>query len=116
MTINALSTVKQLDWSGWFLGLWTSTISAIAGAIAGALGPMITDPKDFNLGTGLHHTIVSVSIGAGITGVVSLAKYLQMHPAPDQLQQALADAAKSTQKAADAIGTAQANVPTPEAK
>lgn len=83
MQIQALATARKLNWGGWLLGIWTSAISAAAGAISAGLGPMITDPKDFNLGTGLHHTLVSVGIGAAITGIVSIAKFLQMHPAPD---------------------------------
>lgn len=111
MQITAFSTASKLNWSGWLLGIWTSAISAAAGAVSAGLGPMITDPKDFNLGDGLHHTLVSVGIGALITGVVSICKFLQMHPAPDQLQAALEAAATSAQQTKDAVETAKASIP-----
>lgn len=79
----ALTTAKKLDWSGWILGIWTSTMSGGAGAVAGIIGPMVTDGKDFNLSSGFHHTLESMVIAFSITGLFSLAKFLQMHPAPD---------------------------------
>lgn len=81
--MQALSTARRLDWAGWFLGLWTSAVSGGAGAVAGALGPMLTKPEDFNFGAGLHSTLISMAVGFGLTGLVSLAKFLQTHPAPD---------------------------------
>lgn len=114
MQLKMLTVASKLDWKGWLLGIWSSAISAAAGAIAAGLGPMITDPTDFNLGTGLHHTLFSVGIGAAVTGIVSIAKYLQMHPTPDPQQAVLKNALAT---AAVAIDTAKAVVPDdPKAK
>lgn len=105
--MQAFATASKLDWSGWFYGVWTSTMSGAWGAVAGISGPMLTDAKDFNLGSGLSHTLESMAIGFLLTGLFSLAKFLQVHPAPDKVQESLADAATANKEAGEAIGQAQ---------
>lgn len=95
MMLNA----SRYDWSTWLMGIFRSLIAASAGAIASPVGPMVLDPKDYNLGDGLHKVVISMLITAGITGVTGMAIFLKTHPGPDQLQQALAKASIESDKA-----------------
>lgn len=117
--INMLSTASSLDLKGWMLGSVGALISGGAGAIGGGFGAMVEDPEHFNVGGGgLHHLLVMMGITFLISGIISLAKFLQVHPVPDQLQQAVdkaaeeADKAKvQSAKAADAVAKVQDAVP-----
>lgn len=81
--MGILGKASRLDWAAWLLGIWTSTVSGGAGAVAGILGPMVTDSKDFNLGNGFHHTLESMGIAFVIMGILSLANFIKVHPAPE---------------------------------
>lgn len=105
--LAALRTAANLDWSGWLLGIWGATISGGAGAISSGFGTMIVDPDHFNIGQGgLHRVLYVMGVTFGFSAVISLAKYLQLHPTPDQLQQALATAYTEANKAAVQSGVA----------
>ncbi len=76
-----LTTMTQLDVWGWLRGLVSSGISSTAGAIASAFGPALADPHDFNL----EHPMLmfkSAAVGAGLCGIVSMAKFLSTQPLP----------------------------------
>lgn len=74
------------DWATWVVGIMRSFISGGAGAVSGAIGPMVTDPKDWNLGTGFNHVLESMLIGFLIAGFVHLAIFLQTHAVPEPIK------------------------------
>jgi hypothetical protein len=78
-----ISNAKSYDWSTWFMGIMRSFIAGGAGAVAGVAGPMYQDPKDWNLGAGLHSVLVSMGIGFFISGVIHMMIFLQTHGAPE---------------------------------
>jgi len=84
MTIAAIANAKTYAWTEWFVGIMRSFVAGAGGAVAGIAGPSITDPKDFNLGAGLHHTLVSMGIGAVVSGIVHMGIFLSTHGAPEQ--------------------------------
>lgn len=102
-----IQNASGYDWSTWSIGLMRSFLQGGGGALVGILGPMATDGKDFNLGSGLSHTLISMLIGFCIAGLLQLGMFLKTHGAPDQLKAALASAAASNAAAGDAIATAQ---------
>jgi hypothetical protein len=81
--MQALSTATSLDWGGWFRGLIGAFVSGGAGAIGGATGATMLDPKVFNLNDGLGITLKLMGVAFLISGIVSLAKYLQTAPVPN---------------------------------
>lgn len=106
--LNAIANLGGMNWSGWVIGLWSSFISAAAGAGSAAIGTMIVDPVDFNIHDGLRRLLQVMLVSALIPGIVSLLKYLQLHPVPDAtMQGALADAASANVQAGAAIAIAQ---------
>lgn len=113
MTLTAVSNVKAYDWATWLMGIWRAFISGGAGAIAGAFGPMLTDPKDFNLGSGLGHTFSSMGVSFLLVGTVQMCMFLQTHGAPDQLKQSLDTAAAANKEAGQAIADAKTQLPEP---
>ncbi len=106
--IRALSNVGSMQWGEWFIGLWGAFISAAAGAGSSALGTMVVDPDHFNIHAGLRMLLEVMFCSAMIPGLVSLMKYLQMHPTPDRtVREALASAAAASAATGAAIGKAQ---------
>ncbi len=79
--MNMLDAASELDLIGWLRGLASAGISSFSGAIASGFGPMLVDPRDFNM----QHPALALktaAIGAAISGVVSIAKFLQTSPLP----------------------------------
>ncbi len=79
--IAAIATAQRLDFGGWLRGLFSAGISSFSGAIASSFGPALVDPMDFNL----QHPLLMIktaAIGAGISGAVSMAKFLNAQPLP----------------------------------
>jgi hypothetical protein len=120
--VTAFSTAQKLDWAGWLLGIGGAAISGGSSAIGGGFGSIIADPEHFNVVQGgFKHVLVVMGIAFSVSAIISLAKFLQTHPVPDQLQQALQTAAIESDKAvvqaskaADAVADAQAAVPDPK--
>jgi len=83
--MRLLSNGERYDWQTWLVGILRSFISGAAGAVVGVLGPMATDSGDFNFtsNAGLHHTLISMTIGFFISGLIHMAMFLQTHGAPD---------------------------------
>jgi hypothetical protein len=79
--IGILTAASQLDYAGWLRGLFSAGISSFSGAIASAFGPALVDPKDFNLQNPML-MIKTAAIGAAISGIVSMAKFLSAQPLP----------------------------------
>jgi hypothetical protein len=82
--MQMLTVASRLDWPGWLLGGMGAFISGGAGAISAGFGTMLVDPDHFNLGSGAHHLFEVMGITFLFSAVISLAKYLQMHPTPEQ--------------------------------
>ena len=76
-----LANAAQLDFMGWLRGLLSAGISSFAGAVSSAFGPALADPRDFNLD---HPAMMfkSALVGAGLCGIVSMAKFLSTSPLP----------------------------------
>lgn len=79
------SNLMTYDWTTWLVGIMRSFISGGAGAVAGAIGPMATDPKDWNLGEGLPHVLQSMAVSFIVVGIVHMMIFLQTHGTPEQL-------------------------------
>jgi hypothetical protein len=74
--IAAVANATRLDWSGWIRGIIGALISGGAGSIASGFGAKIADPgHDINV-------FKLMAITFAISGVVSLAKFLQTEPVP----------------------------------
>lgn len=76
-----LTNASQLDLWGWLRGLLSAGISSFSAAIASGFGPALVDPHDFNI----EHPMMMIktaAIGAAISGIVSMAKFLSASPLP----------------------------------
>lgn len=74
--MQMLTTATKLDWSGWLRGVFGALISGGAGSIASGVGVTLSDPgHDVNL-------IKVMGITFLVSGIVSLAKFLQSSPVP----------------------------------
>jgi hypothetical protein len=114
--INAVTTMSRLDWSGWWLGIMGALVSGGAGAISSGVGVTVVDGQDpdhFILKGG--HMIEVMAICFLVSAIISLAKWLQLHPIPNEIQVALQVAQGESDKAvaqaskvADAVADAQA--------
>lgn len=78
--MSILLAATKLDWSGWARGLVGAFISGGAGAIGASIGVTTLDPSHDIAGTRLLGVI---GIAFLTSGIVSLGKYLQQHPVPD---------------------------------
>ena len=65
------------DWKVWLKGVLHAGISGGTVAISTA----VIAPETFNFGEGLHKLLYA----AGISSIVSIAKYLSTKPTPDDL-------------------------------
>ena len=79
--IAVFATAQRLDLSGWLRGLLSAGISSFSGAITSAFGPALLDPKDFNVQNPAM-MLKSAAMGAGLCGIVSMAKFLNAQPLP----------------------------------
>lgn len=84
--VAMLVTAHRLDWRGWILGVCSALVSGGAGAVGGGFGAMVADPShDFTVGTpgGVRHLLTLMLIAFIFSGIISLAKFLQIHPVPE---------------------------------
>jgi hypothetical protein len=112
---TAAANARQYDWATWLMGIFRSLIGGGAGAVSGAFGPMLTDPKDFNLGGGIGHTMETMGIGFVIGGIVNMCIFLQTHGSPDRLTDTLNTAGAAAKQAQAAAGAAVQAVETAKA-
>ena len=76
-------TAQKLDVQGWVLGVIGALISGGAGAVSSGFATIVVDPDHFNIGNGgTHHLLEVMGITFLISGIVSMAKFLQIHPVP----------------------------------
>lgn len=75
--MQMLSTATKLDWGGWLRGVIGALVSGGAGAVsAGFAVNMLDKAHDINLFKAMALTFAG-------SGIVSLAKYLQITPTPE---------------------------------
>jgi hypothetical protein len=86
--MQAMTTLKHLDWRGWIRGVVSAVISGGAGAAGGVLGAIVADPEHFNLaGRGLRDTLTVAATAFGVSAAVSLMKFLQTTPVPPEVEE-----------------------------
>lgn len=72
----------KLEWGHWLYGLISGFIGGGASAISSFVANNFTDPKDFNLGSGLHHTLVNAGVNFLVAGGITAFAYLKQSPLP----------------------------------
>ena len=112
MSIAAIRNLSAYNWSDWFIGLMRSFLSGGAAAlITGGGGAVLGIPqKQVWLLMGTNFVLM---------GLYRMGEFLQLHGAPDKLQQTLEIAAiesnkavAQASKAADAVAEAKAQADT----
>lgn len=78
--MKILSTMSTLAWGEWIRGILGAFISGGAAGIGAATAVTAFDPSHDIVGIAL---LKVTGLTFVISGVVSLAKYLQNHPVPD---------------------------------
>lgn len=78
-----IHNARKYDWASWRIGIMRSFITGGAGALAAPTGPMIMDPKDYNLGSGFVRVLASILIAFTFTGLAALGVFLKTHGVPD---------------------------------
>jgi hypothetical protein len=78
--MQMLTTATKLDWNGWLRGIIGAFISGGAGAIgSGVAGNILDKQHDMNIIALMGWTFL-------VSGVFSLAKFLQVTPTPDVIK------------------------------
>jgi hypothetical protein len=97
--MNVFSAASNLDFDGWFRGIFSAAISGGASAVSGAIVLPALDAKDFNV----YQAKFYVAIGALFTAsaLTSIFKFLSATPLPGVKQvtttvQTVAQEAKPT--------------------
>lgn len=80
--MKVLVTASSLDWSGWLAGVVGAFISGGASAIAAGTAVTLADPSHDIMGIPLLKVIAITFV---VSGVVSLMKFLQIHPVPNTI-------------------------------
>jgi hypothetical protein len=74
----------KLNWNGWLYGLGSGFIGGGSSAISSFFANNLTDPKDFNIGSGLHHTLANAGITFVIAGGITAFAFLKQSPLPKE--------------------------------
>ena len=111
---TAVANAKAYDWPTWLLGIFRSFMSGGAGALVALGGSTV-------LKLSLKETMLLTGSQFLIMGLYRMGEFLQLHGAPDKLQEQLdtaATAAKTAQAAAGQAVQAVENAKTiaPESK
>lgn len=78
--MQMLAVAGKLDWGGWIKGLVGAIISGGAASVGSGISvTMLDKAHDIN-------TLEVMGVTFLISGAVSLAKFLQQHPIPDDIQ------------------------------
>jgi len=107
--MQMLTTASNLDWESWVRGVLGAIISGGAAAVGGGFAAVVTSPSgDFTPGQGgTMHLLTLMGVAFLFSGIISLAKFLQLHPVPDVLQRNLQTAAENIDRAG--VAAAQDN-------
>jgi len=102
-------TASNLAWGDWVRGIFGAIISGGAAAVGGGFAAVVTSPSgDFTPGQGgTVHLLTLMGLAFLFSGIISLAKFLQLHPVPDVLQAKLTTAAAAIAVAGDSVSDAQ---------
>ena len=103
MSINIVTNAQRYDWQTWLLGIMRSFLSGGAAALTTGSGAAL-------VGIPSKQIWFLMGINFVVLGLYRLGEFLQLHGAPDALQQSLQTAADSTAKAGAAIADAQTQV------
>jgi hypothetical protein len=78
--MQMITTASKLDWDGWMRGVIGALVSGGAGSIASGFAVNFADPA--------HDVSVLKVMGITflISGVVSMAKFLQVTPVPSPIK------------------------------
>lgn len=104
--MQALVNARSYAWGDWIIGIMRSFISGGAAALVTGSGGAV-------LGIPGRQIWELMGINFVLMGLYRMGEFLQLHGAPDQLQQALSDAAESSKKTTEAVEAAKASVPEP---
>jgi hypothetical protein len=81
--MKAITIAGSLNWSGWLRGVIGAFVSGGAAGIGAATAVTAFDPSHDIVGWTLSKVVGLTFV---ITGIVSLAKFLQSHPLPDRYE------------------------------
>ncbi len=110
MTLTAVANARSYDWPTWLLGIFRSFISGGSAAMVSGLTSIGIAPDKFNLSSSVGNTLKLMGVMFLFQGGYRMFEFLQLHGAPDQIQESLKVAADATAKAGGAIATAQSQV------
>jgi hypothetical protein len=103
MALTAIANAKSYAWGDWLLGLMRAFLSGGAIALTTGTGGAI-------IGIPSRQVWMLMGINFIVMGLYRLGEFLQLHGAPDKLQQTLQTAQEATTKAGEAIATAKTQV------
>ena len=99
--MNTVSDIQRMDWMDWLRGVVGAAVSGGAGSIAAGTAASMADPAhDINVFRVMWFTFA-------ISAVVSLAKYLAVHPVPDPVVVATVDTTTVVHPADKSIPTTE---------
>ncbi len=110
MALTAVTNAQTYDWSTWMLGIFRSFISGGSAAMVSGLTSIGIAPDKFNLSNSVGNTLKLMGVMFLFQGGYRMFEFLQLHGAPDKLQQSLQVAAEATDKAKEAISVAKTQV------
>lgn len=76
-------TTRWKDPLVWFRGLLAAFIGGGAGAVASGFIAVARTPNEYNLKDGLSNLLVMIGGTFLVTGIISMAAYLQRSPLPE---------------------------------
>lgn len=112
--MTLLQNASRYDWSTWLLGILRSFISGGSAAMVSGLSSMGIAPDKFNLTNNTANVVKLMVVMFLFQGSYRMFEFLQLHGAPDQLQQALASAAANTEAVKKDIAAAQSSTEAPK--
>lgn len=110
--MSIFGNAAQYDWATWMIGIMRSFISGGSSAMMAGMASMGIAPDRFNLNLGLGNTLRLMGIMFLFQGLYRLFEFLNLHGAPDKLQQKLDAAKAASQDTTAAIKDAQSSMPT----
>lgn len=105
--LKMMSNASKYAWGDWGIGILRSFLSGGAAALVTGGGGAIAGI------TAKQQYIMMASSFLGL-GLYRMGEFLQLHGAPDQLQDSLTTAAAANVEVGKAIESAQASAPTPK--
>jgi hypothetical protein len=103
--VQAFESIKTYDFGTWMIGIMRSFLSGGAAALGGITGSGIA-------GLNLRQTLIVTGSGFVVMGLYRLGEFLQLHGAPDKIQQALTVAENKAKETVAAVKDAKAAAPT----